>query len=219
MCASLGIEHRTTISTILHKSWLAERSISSLRTAMSRIRASGAGQRPLSQVMKTIERFFNENKRNVSTKLTPNETSNEIAGWVLQRREEKRLAVEEKLRTEGKPEKLNVGDVVLKRLPPHVFKKQGDPNYSDLQYVIVSVRNTRPLESYKIRLLDESEPPLQGTFALSSLAKVQAEATPTTTLSLERKEPPSDATVEPPSRRRQSARLQSRRQLQSRHYY
>ncbi len=169
LCASYGIEHRTTTPSFSNKAWAAERRIKQLRRILARIRTSSPGG-SFNVLLEKAEYHLNHVAVNSITGLTPQETTNNKAPFVLLKLRRHRAKIVD---SQPKEKVLHLGDPVLLRLPTGVFDKSDDPKYSTEVYTIVGVKPTAPRLSYRLRGGGET---IVGSFPASRLALVERDS-------------------------------------------
>lgn len=167
LCKQYGIEHRTTTAAFLNKSWLSENRIRFVRRILGRLRSAGAGSRIQTLLQKT-EHTINFVHPNALTGLTPQQTTNQQAGKILEKLTTRRAQIRDII---PKERMLQIGDSVLLRLPKTPFDKTDDPKFSEEIFTIAGVKPTSPRHSY--RLHDAEGNLMTGSFPYSRLAIVQ----------------------------------------------
>ncbi|MCP4460509.1 MAG: transposase family protein [Cytophagales bacterium] len=165
MLARHNIEHILTSSTWDNKAQASERAILTLRTRLGTLRELGHGVN-LATLLPKVEKLVNSTK-NSTTRLSPNNTTNETALHVLDKRREKRYKL-----TKGRTPKprYKIGDFVrVKHLPTQsAFAKASQHSYGSDVYKIHGIKETRPEISY-ILTTPSGEEVSTGSFPESRL--------------------------------------------------
>ncbi len=153
-----------------NKAMKAERLIRSLRRYMAR-----TGERRLSILLPKMEKFFNEVKKNTVTNLSPSETTNELAPYVLSKMQSHWAKLTERalLKSGGRARKLpKVGSKVLLQIPPDKFSKSNNPRYYSMVYFVSKILPRAPRNRYVINEVENPSKQVKGSFPPSKLKLV-----------------------------------------------
>ncbi len=173
----LGIKHYFTLPSMINKAFAAERRVKYLRLLLARMIRSGR-KVDLYGLARRAETFTNTHHKNTATGLTPNETTNDKAGYILEKLHKSRAeqtAVTRRKLVAKNPFRL--GQIVAKKLPVSrvqggAFTKTGDSQIDGNQnYMVVGVKHTAPRASYRLRGLRDGITS-KGAFAPSQLQSI-----------------------------------------------
>ncbi len=175
------IEHVfPTPSMKQNKAFLAERKIRSLRLVLGRMKSVMSKSLPLSKMLKRAEHLFNYVKRNPITQLTPMQTTDLVAEYVLRKLRQHRNKLIERAQRKGgmaNPATLpTVGSKVLLRMDSTegsaFASKSSSPKYFKQRYIVTKVLQRSPRNRYVLGYLERPSLTLEGSFPPSRLRRV-----------------------------------------------